>query len=342
MTGSYRPSGVSRFLAWIDTLPGHGWWAYPAIGVVLFAWSQGIIWATGQRPFGTLEPLVATGVFYAPYTLAALAYINRTSQRALATFWPATGWPDDQQEAWRYQFVNSPSGFGLPAIIIGVIFAIGAFVSAPASALGAESNRAVLFAAYFPSAVFGYALVFVAVIHTSRQLRLVARIHREAEAIDPFDRGPVYAFSQLTVRTGLAFVLSGYYAVTVNGAFQAGNVIATVALAVTFGGGLACFVLPLWGIHDRLVHEKEVLLHDVEIRVGRLGAEMYARIDAGQFEATKVVSDAIAGAQTLRERIARLPTWPWPPQVLRGFLSALLLPVAVYLISRLAATQIGA
>jgi len=40
-------------------------------------------------------------------------------------------------------------------------------------------------------------------------------------------------------------------------------------------------------------------------------------------------------------RIARLPTWPWPPNVLRGFLSALLLPVLVYVASRLIGGQVG-
>ena len=43
----------------------------------------------------------------------------------------------------------------------------------------------------------------------------------------------------------------------------------------------------------------------------------------------------------LRERVVHLPTWPWSPQVLRGFLSALLLPVIVYLITRLISDNIG-
>ena len=61
-----------------------------------------------------------------------------------------------------------------------------------------------------PSAIFGYAMTVLAIAHTSRQLRLVARIHREARAIDPFDRGPVYAFSRFTVQIGLAFLVSAY------------------------------------------------------------------------------------------------------------------------------------
>ena len=44
---------------------------------------------------------------------------------------------------------------------------------------------------------------------------------------------------------------------------------------------------------------------------------------------------------TLRDRASRLPTWPWPPQLLGGFVSALLLPVVVYLLTRFASTLVG-
>ncbi len=73
----------------------------------------------------------------------------------------------------------------------------------------------------------------------------------------------------------------------------------------------------------------------------RLGDEMYRRVDAGQFDATKVISEALAGLTDLRKRIADITTWPWRPQVLSGFLSALLLPVAIFLITRALASQLG-
>jgi hypothetical protein len=180
-----------------------------------------------------------------------------------------------------------------------------------------------------------------AFVHTLRQLRLVARIHREATRIDPFDRGPVYAFSRLTVLTGLAYVLVGYYTLTVNGAFAAGNLVVLGALVFSVVVGIATFVVPLWGIHDRLVDEKAILVREVEDRVGRVAAEMYRRIDAGDFDGSKTTSDALGGMTMLRERIERLPTWPWPPQLLRGFISALVLPLVIYVLTRLVSTQVG-
>jgi hypothetical protein len=52
------------------------------------------------------------------------------------------------------------------------------------------------------------------------------------------------------------------------------------------------------------------------------------------------VTDALSGVHATREQIGKLSTWPRPPQVLRGFISAILLPVVVFLITRYIGGQI--
>jgi hypothetical protein len=338
----YRPGALSRVLSWIDGLPGHGWWVFPGAAVALLAYAHAIDWATGRLPVGTFDPILSASVFYGPFTLGALAYVNRVARQSVMSFWPATGWPDGDRPAWTYAFVTSPGRFDLLALVVGVVISLGSFLAAPQAALGTGNDRVMLLLADLPSLLFGYCMFPLAIVHTLRQLRLVSRIHREATAIDPFDRVPVYAFSRLTAQIGLVYVLVGSYSLTVNGAFQAGNVFSLAALLGSIGFGIICFIWPLWGIHDRLVAEKELLLVQVERRIRRLGEEMYHRVDAGEFDSTKVVSEALAGLGALRERIVRLPTWPWPPQVIRGFVTALLLPVIVYVVSRTIGTQIGA
>ena len=340
VTTQSRPGLLSRVLGWADRLPGHGWWLYPLLYAGLIAWSHAVVWATGQVPIGRIEPLLLVGHFYAPFILGATAYINRSSGRALDAFWPATGWPADDREAWRRRFVASPGRWDPVLIAIGIVVAVAAFLSAPAGSLP-TSDRTILFVAYLGPAGLGYVAALLAIAHSAYQLRLVDQIHRQATAIDPFDRVSLYAFSSLTAQTGLTYVLIAYYSLTVNGAFQAGNVAGVLMLGVVFAIGVACFVLPLWGIHDRLVREKELLIRDVEVRVGRLGEEMYRRIDAGQFDGTKTVTDSLAGVGELRKRIVDIPTWPWRPHVFSGFVSALLLPVAIFLITRALANQLG-
>ena len=337
----YRPSAVSRFLGWTASLPGHGWWVFPGLYLALGVWAHAILWSTGRLPVGVLDPVVTVGLVYGPFSLAALSLANWVALRSLATFWPATGWPDEERTGWAYRLVNTPRGFGWLSLLVGVPLALGSFASAPAAFLGPENGRAVLLLADLPALLLGYTMLVAAILQTTHQLRLVSRIHREATAIDPFDREPVYAFSRLTVLAGATYVGVAYYTLAFNGTFQAGNALALAAVFSSVVLGLVTFVLPLWGIHGRLVVEKAALLRDVEGRLTRLATEMYRRIDAGEFDATKVVTDSLAGVTALRDRIARLPTWPWPPQVLRGFVTALALPVFVYLLSRALAAQIG-
>jgi hypothetical protein len=340
---AYRPAGFSRFLAWVAGLPGHGWWVFPALALLLVAWSHGILWGTGRLPVGTFDPVVGWGAAYAPYTLAALAYLNRVALGALRSFWPAMGRPESERPAWAYAFTTSPAGSGLVIVGLGLVLATASFLTAPSAILPSDTTaRAILFVAYLPTLFSGYALVVVAGIHTLRQLRLVSRIHRQATAIDPWDRVSLYAFSRLTVQTGLAYILVGYFALTVNGSWQAGNVVSMLTIVATFTIGTAAFVVPLWGIHGRLVREKELLVRSADARLERLAAEMYGRVDAGEFDRTKVIADALDGVRGIRERIGRLPTWPWPPEVLRGFVSALFLPVLVYVVSRLISSGFGA
>jgi hypothetical protein len=344
---SYRPGVFSRALAWMDSLPSHGWWIFPVSLGLLFAWTNGVLWATGLLPFGTIDPVSTLSTVYAPYTLLAIGYINRSSERALDAFWPATGWPESKKAAWRYDFMTSPGGYDLPTFVIGLLVAIAGFVSISPSALlpGATvlagTDRVIVFAAYLPVALLGYWLLLLALLHTTRQLRLVSRIHREASAIDPFDRAPIYAFSGLTVRTGLIYGLSGYYALVVNGAFQAGNVAVVVVLVAVLGVGITSFVVPLWGIHQRLVVEKDRMLRAVDRRMRAAGARLYEHVDAGEFDAGKPINDTLSGLRIVRDRFRELPTWPWPPNLLRGFLTALLLPVIVYILSRFAAGSVG-
>ena len=337
-----RPGTLSRFYLWADRLPGHGWWLYPALAVLELAWSHTILWATERLPLGTFDPTLTVSVVYGPYALGALTYLNHVAARALTAFWPATGWPDDDQPAWAAAFTTIRSGLSVPSLVLGTVVAVGAFLSAPASVVGLDDrSRLAYFAALAPIAILGYALTLLALAHTTRQLLLVARIHREATAIDPFDRAPVYAFSRFTAQIGLVFLLSSYYTLTFNGSFQSGNLIGVAVLGLVIALGAAGFVVPLWGIHGRLVSEKDALLVGVESRLTKLSLELYRRIDAGEFDGTKI-HEAIAATGAIRERIARLPTWPWPPQLFSGFLSALLLPVIVYLLSRVIGGRIGA
>jgi hypothetical protein len=334
-SSTYQPGPISRLASGLEALGWRAWLVVAGIAVALFVWGHTVLWASGRIEPWTIDRNTVIFLVYAPYGLATFLLGRHIARRSLAAFWPATGWPDAERPRWVVLFEQAPARLEWVALAIGAVISVGWFAGASSQVIGSEPGRLASYVAYAPTVIAGYSLSMLLGAIGVRWLVLVDRIHREATAVDIFDRTPIYAFSRLTVYLGLVMAAAMYYTFAINGAAQADNVGALLFDAAALPFGIIAFVTPLWGIHNRLVREKEQLLLDVERRISRVGAEMYARIDEGAFDSTKVVNDSLAGLTSLRDRIARLPTWPWQPQLFRGFVSALILPIIVFLLTRL-------
>ena len=339
-TAPFRPGPISSLLTWAARLPGGGWWIFIPFLVALFAWGQFIEWMVGRVPVGTLDLNLLVLGPYGPFAILGLGLGLRIARHALDTFWPATGWPDSERAGWAQRFAAAPFWPEVIALLAGSIAGVASLLVAIDSLAGIGPYRDAMLVAYLPQFLAGYGLFAVGALITIRWLVLVSRIHREATAIDILDRVPIYAFSRLTFAVGIGYLIGAYYSLTVNAASQAGNLASLGAIAANILVASASFVVPMWGIHGRLVAEKEALLREAERRASALAVELYARIDAGKFDETAVINSSLTGVNALRERIERLPTWPWSPQVLRGFVSALLLPLVIFVLTRVIAELI--
>ncbi|MGH2537351.1 MAG: hypothetical protein ACRDHL_08165 [Candidatus Promineifilaceae bacterium] len=165
---------------------------------------------------------------------------------------------------------------------------------------------------------------------TMHQLRLVNRLHRQATRINLLQPAPIHAFSALTARTGGGLILFSLYLVALNATqgLDAGS-IGAIVLTVLLGG--ASFILPLLGMHERLVAEKGRLLAEANRRLEAIFAELYGRVDADDLESMAEVNDAMASLVLGRDLLAKLSTWPWQAGTLRGFISAAVLPILLWL-----------
>lgn len=76
------------------------------------------------------------------------------------------------------------------ALLLGGVGGVLAFAATPQAALGPSAGRLLVYVAYAPAFLLGYSPSLAALLITVRWLRLIAQIHREAKAIDPFDRAP--------------------------------------------------------------------------------------------------------------------------------------------------------
>jgi hypothetical protein len=97
----------------------------------------------------------------------------------------------------------------------------------------------------------------------------------------------------------------------------------------------ALFVLPLIGLHNRLAVEKTRLMTASQERVKAVLGRIHEAVDGGDLDRSAQLKDALGMVTAERDLLARLPTWPWSTSTFRGVASALLLPIAIFLVTRL-------
>ena len=146
---------------------------------------------------------------------------------------------------------------------------------------------------------------------------------------------PFYAFSGLTSRTGMSFLVLAYFIAAMRPDMVRATPALQVLIVAVVPTAVACFVLPLYGMHLRLVAEKDRLLAEANGRFETLLARLHARVDGEILTDAEKISHQLSSVAAEREAIARLSTWPWEPATMTGFLTTLVLPLLIWLAQRL-------
>jgi hypothetical protein len=332
--GGHR-SFIDRLTYGIASLPFGGWWVYPLLLIGVGTWATFVRWTTGAAPVGVIDLATLTFAFFLPYSLAMIHYLDKSAEQALATFSPALGGSDEKLAFWRRELTTLPPRPATAAALVGAVF--GAVLVA-----GTPPSIYLLFSSSLLATtllmgwliVLSFTAVAIVLYHTWHQLKAVRGIHAAAVEIDPFRSAPLFAFSRLTALTGIAYLLMLLYSLTVNGEFTKAAGPALLQYLISLGPALACFVIPLMGMHGRLAAAKSALLAESDSRIRVVRTELYRRIDTSELSAARDVRDALEGLTLVRDLIVRLPTWPWSPQLLGGFVTALLLPIVIWFITR--------
>jgi hypothetical protein len=328
----YSPSWIDRFTDWVDRLPLPNWAFYLAVWLLLFAAETLIHWVDGSYPLGVIYSfhLVLTGTI--PYTLALMHYLDKSAESALLRFRPALDVTAAEYAELRYQLTTLPQRPTIIASLIGVGIAALALSLAPESwsrpAVFVSSSFSVGFNIVLT--VLMWWLVGAFAYHTAHQLRLVSRIYARHTRINLFRLIPLYAFSDLSARTTIGFLLALYawYAVLPDTFDRPGNVISAVVANVIAG---LIFVWPLLGIHGLLADEKERLLAESAQRLEAAIADLHARMDSGKLDGIENLIKGMEGLEINHNAVSRISTWPWAAETPRGLVAALLFPLMVWL-----------
>jgi len=329
----YAPSWIDALVGWVGRLPGPAWAAY-LVALVGFAVLNNVVfWVDGSLAPGTFVFSRSVDAFFIVYFLALYHHLGGVAGRCLQAFEPLLAASPEERTASAWRLTRLPRRFGWVVVPFGLLVGVGSAAAGDAS-MGLDVARTPLPFVYQGLALsFTVATMGALTLQVVRQLRTVGGLHRSATGIDLFHLRPAHAFATLTARAGsglVGFVIVNALIWWVDGA--GAPLSASVTLSVL---AVLAFVLPLLGLRERLKAEKERALDRVDDGIKATLARLDEQVAAGRHDELGGLNTALNALLTSRKVVAGISTWPWESETIRSFSSTLLLPIALWLVTRL-------
>lgn len=334
---SYAASWVDRFTGWVDRLPGPSWSYYLGLGLAVFVLQTAVLWSEGAMPISSIVHNVHAFLAGAiALFLILFHYLDERAAAALGALRPALKATDQAYGELYFQLTTLPARATLLASLAALAF------SALTETLGEHYHLDPLNG--FPMS--GHLLrilywivwwIFGAFLyHTVHQFRMINHIYTQHTHIDLFRMEPLYALSNLSALTAVSLTVVPYGFLLVNRFTQVSQVtedpgLLSFFLVITFLA-VATFVWPQLGIHRLQVAEKERLLHEANQRLQAIINDLHQQIDSGKLEGIGELNTAMSTLEMERNALQRIGTWPWEPEVVRLLVTALALPLGMWLI----------
>jgi len=326
----YAPSWIDHFTDWVDRLPWSNWVTYIGIGIVVLLIQALALWFEGAHPVGFL-PLIH--VFFAtmvPISLAIVRVLDNMASVALLDLGPALKASEREYGDLEYQLTTLPAWPALlagPAVVaITILLDRGALLN-----FGVPSHAPVSIVLVY--VIFKLLWWFFATLayHSVHQLKLIDRILTQHTHINPFRITPLYAFSKLTALTAAGLAVPPYFFFALNPDLLY-DPIALAQASMIIVLAVAVFVWPLLGARRLLAKEKNRLLDRVSQRMEATYNELHQQFDNGDLVAVDEKTKVIEALEAEQQMLKGIPTWPWQPETMRYLVSALVLPLALWII----------
>lgn len=336
-----QPGGswIDRLIAWLDGLPGPTWLPYLALAAFGLVAGNAIPWVDG-RPL-RLDPYYSVFGLFPVFELVLIRHLDRVAAEALMAFRPLVDRNEQGFAELLRRLTTVPSleaAVFTAGWVIGGLFGTFNDVEAHRIAGVAAAAAALTIAIEIPINMFLGMYLLKAVHHFID----VGRIHREAPRIDLLEPAPLYGFARLTSQTALGLLLLAAVLITSLGptyyidADELTRINFIFLIVILVASAVAMFVLPLYGMHRRIVAEKDRLQGANGSRLNAVLGELERDVRIGELARADGLNKQLASVLAERDLLAKLPTWPWQAATLRAFVSALLLPVLVYVLARAA------
>jgi hypothetical protein len=321
---------------------------YLCLWFLLSLIESGSKWLDGVEPYLNVRGIYLLYSFYGVYFLAAIHFLDGWARTAFEKFRPALGVGEAEGSRLFYELTTLPArtvGWLTVVTLVGVIVLVRPLIRPLWQAMGFIQSSTAASLIDLGIYAFNALVVVIFIYHTLRQLRWISRIHETATHIDLFQLRPLYSLSGLTARTAGILLIVGYiiqqqagshgrftgdrYVLEVSELFMVSSIVVYSLLA------LAIFFLPLIGLHQRLLKEKERLQAEANSRLQAHIQELHRRIDARQLKDADAVNFHLTSLALERDILAKLPTWPWQPGTFNLLLTAVLFPIVLWILQQI-------
>jgi hypothetical protein len=328
------PGWLHQLLRGLERLPGPPWVWYAVIGLVSSLIYHLEFWASGRTAFGAVD---AENTYWGVVLFAGLcivAYLEGVASDAVDTARPALRLSVAEIERLRYNLVVAPALPAAAALGVAVALAVVGTILDPVGSYIVGVPGPIVIVAVLVG-VLTNGMLYTVLAQLIRQVRLIRATLDRSAIIDPFLPGPLSGFSRLTSRVGIAVIV-----VVTSGLLF--TVVPTDPVAFLFRSlpflvvapaiALAAFVVPVYGVHTRLKAEKERLQDGAEHRVKALLAALNEDVDRLDMARADGLNKQLSSMLQQRDVLAKLPTWPWSTGTFRAVITAIFLPIVLFMV----------
>lgn len=333
----YPPSWVDRFTDWLNSLPLPNW-VLIVLGYTLTAlFFHLATWIDGVMDFGELDPYWMINSVWAVVGVTFLLALDQAANRAIKKFAVLVPKRKNELEAIRYRMTTIPAGIAFwLTLFMAVALGFLLFMDPNTAYVGFSSP--ISYVIFYILFVFSYSFAPLMIYQGFRQLALIIKAYRLVREINLFHLQPLYAFSGLTMVSSLFWVLIlnmnfvSNYSTYSGEAASLGDTLLAFALITPFVLlAFITFIVPLWGIHVRIQRKKEEAIEENGMQIEKAHQSLYRLLDKGDYKKSADLEKSLASLYKMREQIEKVQTWPWNPGTLRSFLSAVFLPLGIWL-----------
>ncbi len=333
----YKPSWVDRFLDWLVRLPIPTWLSIVSIYLIVAASYHLALFIDGTLPPGGVDVSSAFNAIWSIIGIVFLILLDRIAHRAIDRFSVLLPAKKNELELVRYQLTNIPAG---SALVFTVLIVLTIVISSYFDPTFLVVDNPVSVAIFVFFAAFSYSLAPLMLYQGFRQLNLVTKAYRMVDEINLFHLQPLYAFSGLTMTSSLFWILILNLNFVSNFSEGSPTSVADIFLAYVLVLpylilAFITFIVPLWGIHQRIQRTKEVEIEKNGMQIEKVHGILYKHLNKGEYKKGNDLEKSLNSLYRMREQIEKVPTWPWNPGTLRSFLSAVFLPLGIWLLQQL-------